>query len=876
MRRRYVLPLAVFVALVAASHVMRAWRPGMAAPAPGTRTLTVALPAEAGSYGGSPLPADAGPVNREALTIAYVDFGVRASGIASPALLVHGSPGGKDDLAPFGRELARQRRTIVPDLPGSGDSTRTLADYGFPAQAARLHAFLDGLGVPVVHLVGFSMGGGIVLTFADSWPARTRSVSLVSAIGVQEMELFGNYRLNHAVHGAQLAVLWAAREGLPHFGLLDRAMLDVAYARSFYDADQRPLRPMLQRLQVPVFILHGRHDRLVPVAAAREHTRLVAQSELVEIDTDHFAVMREPGRIAALVRSFLDRVETRLALTRAQADGTRVRAAALPFDPATVPPPGPIAVLVLMLLLAAATFASEDLACLGAGMLVAHGQLGFAAAVLGCGLGIFVGDVGLFFAGRLVGRPIVAWWPVRRWLTPGRLAASAAWIDQNGTRVVFASRFVPGTRLATYVAAGVLGVRTGAFLRAFAVAVLLWTPLLVGAAAMATAWSAMAVPHRGPLATVLLLSVSLVVWHVVQRLVTHEERRRLLSVWRRISRWEFWPPWVVYPPVLAWMAWLMVRYRSCTIFTAANPGIPAGGFVGESKSDILSALRLGGAPVAPFALIDANAEPAARAAHALSFAAAHGWPVVLKPDQGQRGTGVQIVRSSEQLAAAAGALVNDTIIQAYVSGAEFGIFYARRLHNRIGHIVSLTEKRLPEVVGDGRRRLEQLILDDDRAVAMWRTYSAANAGHLLDVVPSGDRVRLCEVGAHCRGAVFLDARGLVTPALEAAVDAASRAMPGFFFGRFDVRSPSVDELRAGRFTVLELNGVTSEPTHIYDPAHGLLAAYRALAASWAIAFAIGAEQAAAGARVWRVRDLAKLALGYRRFARQSLRVTSRA
>src|SRR4051812_39725445 len=66
--------------------------------------------------------------------------------------------------------------------------------------------------------------------------------------------------------------------------------------------------------------------------------------------------------------------------------------------------PGFVGDIQLMVLLALATFASEDAACIGAGVLVTGGHLGFAEAVLGCGSGIFAGDLGLFFAGRLVGR----------------------------------------------------------------------------------------------------------------------------------------------------------------------------------------------------------------------------------------------------------------------------------------------------------------------------------------------------------------------------------------------------------------------------------------------------------------------------------------
>jgi membrane protein DedA with SNARE-associated domain len=601
----------------------------------------------------------------------------------------------------------------------------------------------------------------------------------------------------------------------------------------------------------------ARRYRMVPLSWSTSRIRLWRAASNTEMSRGVLISIVVCGALLAVIS--INPAPDSMALA-ALADGSRFAG-------------GPMAAPALMVLLALATFVSEDAACVAAGMLVGRGQLGFAAAVAGCGAGIFVGDLGLFLAGRIIGRPIVERWPLSRVVSPARLAASTAWLEADGARVILASRFIPGTRLVTYVAAGVLGVHTAAFVRAFATAAALWTPLLVGAAAATTA-SSMMTSHPDAAGSVGLLVLFLAAPHASRLLVTHQGRRRALAVWRRARRWEFWPPWVFYPPVLGWIALLMARYRSLTVFTAANPGIPAAGFVGESKSDILRALVTGGAPVAPFALLSAQASRDDRAARASSFAARHGLPLVIKPDQGQRGTGVRILRSYEAVAAAAAALQTDAIVQAYVSGVEFGVFYARRLHESSGRIVSLTRKHLPTVVGDGRRTLEQLILDDDRAVALWRTYSAANAERLQAVVPQDAAVPLCEVGSHCRGAVFLDAHQTITSALEAATERASSAIPGFFFGRFDVRSPSLDDLRAGHFTVLELNGVTSEPTHIYDPAHGLLAAYRALAASWTLAFAIGAEQAAAGARVWRVRELAGLVIGYRRFARAAVAVTT--
>ena len=68
-------------------------------------------------------------------------------------------------------------------------------------------------------------------------------------------------------------------------------------------------------------------------------------------------------------------------------------------------------------------------------------------------------------------------------------------------------------------------------------------------------------------------------------------RRNLVGRVRRWSRWEFWPPYLFYPPVIAYIVYLGIKFRSWTLFTAANPAIPAGGFVGESKHQILDNLK---------------------------------------------------------------------------------------------------------------------------------------------------------------------------------------------------------------------------------------------------------------------------------------------
>ncbi len=347
----------------------------------------------------------------------------------------------------------------------------------------------------------------------------------------------------------------------------------------------------------------------------------------------------------------------------------------------------------------------------------------------------------------------------------------------------------------------------------------------------------------------------------------------LRSSWVRLSRWEYWPPWLTYLPVAAYIAKLAVQHRSLTVFTAANPAILAGGFIGESKIDILQGLSGSRSSVARSAFISRRLSVEARIAAALTFLEQEqlSLPIVLKPNEGQRGSGVVVARTREALIGCLARSTVDTILQEYVPGLEFGVFYYRRPSEARGHVLSITEKHLPVVVGDGRRTLEQLILEGERTRGMARFHLERHVARLHEVPAEGERVPLGDCGSHCRGATFLDAHAIFTSALEDAFDRIAQAYEGFYFGRFDVRVSSVDELQEGRgFKIIELNGVTSEATHIYDPGVGLFEAFRVLFEQWRLAFAIGAENAARGARVSSLRELVRLIAHYQEESRGHL------
>lgn len=332
------------------------------------------------------------------------------------------------------------------------------------------------------------------------------------------------------------------------------------------------------------------------------------------------------------------------------------------------------------------------------------------------------------------------------------------------------------------------------------------------------------------------------------------------SARQRKHRWEFWPAWRLYWPIVLQILRLAIRHRSPTLFTCVNPGMPAGGLIGDSKAAILEQLDDGTGAVGQFRLIPPVVHPAERlqALHAFLAETGLNYPVVLKPDAGQRGLGVRIIRDPDSASQYLAETPVPVLAQEYLHGDEFGIFHARFPDEQRGQIISVTRKRMTAVTGDGKRSLARLILDDDRAVCLAPRFLHSHRARLREVPAPGRIVPLVEIGTHSRGSLFLDGADLITPRLTNAIDRIARPFEGFHFGRFDIRAPDEESVRNGRgLRVIELNGITSECTHMYDPRFSLAEGRRILADQWRLAFEIAAANRRNGARpdslraIWR-------------------------
>ena len=295
----------------------------------------------------------------------------------------------------------------------------------------------------------------------------------------------------------------------------------------------------------------------------------------------------------------------------------------------------------------------------------------------------------------------------------------------------------------------------------------------------------------------------------------------------KLLNYEYWNWWVFYLPLLPYYLWLAWRARSFTFFTAVNPGIEAGGFFGESKIGILD--QLPGA-YKPFSVFFAQNASFAQVLQQLENQGLR-FPVVCKPDVGERGTRVEKLNDEaalrDYLANHTGAL----IVQEYVGFAcELGVMFHRMPGDAAGRVTSITAKEFLSVTGDGRSTLAQLMQQSDRArFQLRRMRQRLGDAAMNEVPPAGEKRLLEPIGNHCRGTLFRNANHLIDDRLHEVFSRIALGFKGFDYGRFDLKVSSLEDLYAGRnIRIMELNGVSAEPAHIYDPAYTLRAAYRDL------------------------------------------------
>jgi hypothetical protein len=314
------------------------------------------------------------------------------------------------------------------------------------------------------------------------------------------------------------------------------------------------------------------------------------------------------------------------------------------------------------------------------------------------------------------------------------------------------------------------------------------------------------------------------------------KRKRAFS---RSLQFEFWPTWLIYLPIIPYGIWLALKSKSLTFFSAANPFMYLGGLIGESKSAILEAIPNYYLPNTIYLNKHENVE----AVLGKMAKAAIQFPVVIKPDVGERGKGVAKIKDVVALENYLAQQQTKLIVQAFSTyPIELGVLYYRFPNGKQSGITSIVSKSFLTVTGDGESTLQTLIQHEKRAQPRLEYLFNEFKNRLGEVLPAYETLLLEPIGNHCRGTAFNNANHLITPKLVTVFDNIAKQINGFYIGRFDLKVNSLDELKEGKgIHILELNGVTSEPAHIYDPNEGLISNYKALFQHWQLVYQIAKQ-----------------------------------
>lgn len=292
----------------------------------------------------------------------------------------------------------------------------------------------------------------------------------------------------------------------------------------------------------------------------------------------------------------------------------------------------------------------------------------------------------------------------------------------------------------------------------------------------------------------------------------------------KLLHWEYWPFNVVYIPVYFYWMYLAVKARAVFFGTAANPRIENGGFLMESKKLIYDALPEGTYPkTLKFTPKDTQAD-ILHQFKKINLV----YPIIAKPDIGMRGLATQKIESEIELINYISKVNFDFLIQEYIDfPEEAGIFYVRIPGESLGKITGIVRKEFVIVEGDGHSTLRELIESNPRFSLQMKALEKEYAEQLNSIPVKNDKINLVPYGNHARGSKFTDETIRVNDKLTSSINNICTKVPEFYYGRMDIRFKSFADLENGEnFSIIELNGAGSDPTHIYDPKHSIFFAWK--------------------------------------------------
>jgi pimeloyl-ACP methyl ester carboxylesterase len=236
-------------------------------------------------------------------------------GEGAPLVLIHGFPLDHsiwEDVLPL---LEKDFDLILPDLRGFGESTIPDSPNSMTAMSRDIASLLDALGIEKASLAGHSMGGYVSLALAREFPHRLSGLALVSsqAVGDTLERKEGRYKTaaDVAEQGVRVVVEAMGDKFSPKpqvcdalRPLMERQSIPGVAGALKAMAEREDMTNFLASFSLPLVLIHGDTDALIPVDRAREIHSLVPSAHFVELSgAGHTPMMEAPEKTAAALKT---------------------------------------------------------------------------------------------------------------------------------------------------------------------------------------------------------------------------------------------------------------------------------------------------------------------------------------------------------------------------------------------------------------------------------------------------------------------------------------------------------------------------------------------------------------------------------------------
>lgn len=304
---------------------------------------------------------------------------------------------------------------------------------------------------------------------------------------------------------------------------------------------------------------------------------------------------------------------------------------------------------------------------------------------------------------------------------------------------------------------------------------------------------------------------------------------------------------VIYTPLgFVWM-YYAIKARAFWFFSPVNPTLEFSGFEGETKMEMYDQLPKQYYPKTLYVSHDKNVDQLVG-----EVTSAFNYPVIAKPQIGMQGILVRKIKSDQQLKDYHEHIPVDYLIQDFVDlPLEFSVFHIRYPGSTKGKVTGFIQKEYIEVVGDGSSTLLQLIQKHPKAMYREEEMKHLHSENLETIMPAGQKYMLSFTGNHNRGARFINLHKQIDQKLCDVFDKISNEAGQFFYGRYDLKCTSVEDLKEGKnISILEFNGAGAEPNHIYDCGMSYGDALKEVAIHWKDLYEIGKINHSNGVPYW--------------------------